>query len=124
MKKRLLLLTLIMALLPLSSVCVSAQNPDDIDLEAGYVDPSSGDPGNQRSPILIPHIGINGYTLLFYTPCDGCTLRLSDEDGCVVYTTLIPTKATTLILPSYLSGEYKIEIIQGIYCFWGYVELL
>lgn len=21
------------------------------------------------------------------------------------------------------SGDYKIEIIQGIYCFWGYIDL-
>lgn len=37
-KKRLLLLLMIMALLPLSSVSVNAENPDDIELEAGYVD--------------------------------------------------------------------------------------
>lgn len=37
-KKRLILFLMIMALLPLSSVRVSAENPGDIDLEAGYVD--------------------------------------------------------------------------------------
>ena len=112
-----------MALLPLSSLHVSAQNPDDIDLEAGYIDPSSGEESTPRSPVLIPHVGINGYSLIFYTPCDGCILRLSDENNNVVYTTVIPTGSTTLVLPSYLSGEYKIEIIQGIYCFWGYIIL-
>ena len=112
-----------MASLPLSSICVSAQNPGDVDLEVGYVDPTIPSNDNPRSPIFIPHIGLNGYTLFFYTPCDGCKLRLSDEYGSVVYTTLISTTSTTLILPSYLSGEYKIEIIQGIYCFWGYVKL-
>lgn len=112
-----------MVLLPLSSLHVSADNPDDIDLEAGYIDPSSGEESTPRSPVLIPHVGINGYSLIFYTPCDGCTLRLSDENDDVVYTTVIPIGTTTLVLPSYLSGEYKIEIIQGIYCFWGYVEL-
>ena len=122
-KKRFLLLTLIMALLPLSSVNVSAQNPDDIDLEFGFNDPSLGDNDYPKTPILIPHVGIDGYTLTFYTPCDGCTLRLSDENGNVVYTTVIPVGATSLVLPSYLSGEYKIEIIQGIYCFWGYITL-
>ena len=112
---------MIMALLPLSSVRVSAEDPDDIDLEAGYVDPENGQNDYPRTPILIPHVSINGYTLKFYTPCDGCTLRLIDESGSVVYATVIPVGTNTLILPSYLSGEYKIEIIQGIYCFWGYV---
>jgi hypothetical protein len=122
-KKRLLLFLMIMALLPLSSVRVSAEDPNDIDLEAGYVDPENGQNDYPRTPILVPKVGINGYSLIFYTPCDGCTLRLSDENDNVVYTTIIPTGSTTLVLPSYLSGEYKIEIIQGIYCFWGYITL-
>lgn len=122
-KKRLLLFALMMALLPLSSLRVSAENPDDIDLEAEYVDPDLDQNDYPRSPILIPHVGKDGYTLTFYTPCDGCTLRLLDESGNVVYTTVIPVGATTLVLPSYLSGEYRIEIIQGVFCFWGYIEL-
>lgn len=121
-KKRILLFLMIMALLPLSSLRMSANNPDDIELEVGYVDPNSGQE-HPRTPILIPHVGIDGYTLTFYTPCDGCTLRLLDGNGNVVYSTVIPVGTTTHVLPSYLSGEYKIEIIQGIYCFWGYVEL-
>lgn len=121
-KKRPFLFALMMAQLPLSSMRVSAENPDDIELQAGYVDPDLGD-GETRAPILIPHVGIDGNTLLFYTPCDGCTLRLLDESSNVVYTIVIPVGATTHVLPSYLSGEYKIEIIQGIYCFWGYIEL-
>ena len=112
-----------MTLLPLSSVRVSAVNPDDIDLEVGYDDPENGLNDDPKSPILIPHVSIDGYTLYFYTPCDGCVLRLSDENDNVVYSTVIPTGATTLVLPSYLSGIYKIEIIQGFYCFWGYIEL-
>ena len=122
-KKRLLLFALMMALLPLSSLRVSAENPDDIDMEAGYDDPDLDQNDYPRSPVLIPHVGIDGYTLTFYTPCDGCTLRLLDESGNVVYTTVIPIGATTLVLPSYLSGEYRIEIIQGVFCFWGYIEL-
>ena len=109
-----------MALLPLSSVNVCAEDPDDIDFEGGYVDPNLG---SEHPRTSIPHVGIDGYTLYFYTPCDGCVLRLSDENDNVVYSTVIPTGAATLILPSYLSGNYKIEIIQGFYCFWGYIEL-
>ena len=112
-----------MALSPLSSIKISADNPDDIDLEVGIIDPDDLKDNDPKSPIIIPHVGIDGYTLYFYTPCDGCVLRLSDENDNVVYSTVIPTGAATLILPSYLSGIYKIEIIQGFYCFWGYIEL-
>lgn len=122
-KKNLLLFLLIMALSPLSSIKISADNPDDIDLEVGIIDPDDLKDNDPKSPIIIPHVGIDGYTLYFYTPCDGCVLRLSDENDNVVYSTVIPTGTTTLVLPSYLSGIYKIEIIQGFYCFWGYIEL-
>ena len=52
--KRFLLMMLIMAFLSFSSISVSAKQPTDINLEAGYVDPEDegGDP--HRSPILIP----------------------------------------------------------------------
>ena len=94
-----------MALLPLSSVSMNAENPDDIELEVGYDDPNYPLDPDHRTPILIPHVGIDGYTLLFYTPCDGCTLRLLDESSTVVYTIVIPVGTCTLVLPSYLSGE-------------------
>ena len=122
-KERFLFIMFIMALLPLSSVNVYADDPDDINLEAEYTDPYDEENGSNRNPIIIPHVGIDGYTLYFYTPCDGCVLRLSDENDNVVFSTLISTGAATLILPSYLSGNYKIEIIQGFYSFWGYIEL-
>ncbi len=122
-RKRLFLLMLIMAMIPFSSVNVYGDDPEDINLEMGYEDPDYPSNDFPKSPIIIPHVGIDGYTLYFYTPCDGCVLRLSDENDNVVYSTVIPTGAATLILPSYLSGNYKIEIDQGFYCFWGYIEL-
>ena len=122
MKKKSLVL-MMMVLLPLSSVNVRADNPDIIGLEVRYDDPGNGLSNDPKAPVLIPHVGIDGYTLYFYTPCDGCVLHLSDENDNVVYSTVIPTGSTSLVLPSYLSGDYKIEIIQGIYCFWGYIEL-
>lgn len=120
-KKRILLFSLMMVMLPLSSIHVYADQTD-IDLQVGYDDPNEGIP-EQRSPILLPHIGIEGYTLTFFTPCDRCLLQLLSEDNEVVYSTIIPSNAITLVLPSYLSGTYEIQIIQGNICFWGYIEL-
>lgn len=112
-----------MVWLPLSSMRMSAQNPTDIDLEAGYVDPNSGYDEDQRSLILIPHIGIDDYTLTFYTSCDGYTLQLLDENDNIAFVTRIPIGATSLVFPSYLSGTYRIEIIRGYFCFWGFIHL-
>ena len=123
MERKRLLFLLMMVLLPLSNVCVNAENPGNINLEVRIDDPEVDQDGHPRSPILVPHVGINGYSLIFYTPCDGCVLRLIDENDVVVYSTVIPTGATSLVLPSYLSGEYEIQIVQGNIYFYGYISL-
>ena len=120
-KKRLLLfLLLVMTMMPFTSVSVYA-DPESIDLE--YEDPLLGGLGPNKSPINIPEISLESYTLYFYTPCDGCTLRLLDANDNVVYSTVIATGTTSLVLPSTLSGEYEIQIIQGNICFFGYIIL-
>ena len=48
---------------------------------------------------------------------------LFDENENVVYTTMIPVGTSTLVLPSYLSGNYRIEIIPGAIYFWGNIEV-
>ena len=112
-----------MAMLSLSSVRLSAASTP-IPLTGGYEDPNGQSGiGGHRSPVLIPEVEIDGYTLFFMTPSNGCVLRLLDEDGAEVYTTIVPNNACSLVLPSYLSGEYEIQIIQGNIYFWGYVEL-
>ena len=41
----------------------------------------------------------------------------------MVYSKVIPINTTNLVIPSTLSGEYEIQIIQGNICFYGYIEL-
>lgn len=121
-KKRFLIISCLAAMLSFTSVNVYA-DPEGIVLHLGYEDPNDGDDGLQRSPILVPEISLDGNSIIFDTPCDGCTLRLVDANDNVVYSTVIPTGTTSLVLPSSLSGEYKIEIIQGNLCFYGYINL-
>lgn len=110
------------AVLSFTSVNVYA-DPEGVDLQVGYVDPDLGDSGQPKTPILIPEVSLDGHTLFFDTPCDGCTLRLVDANNNVVYSTVIPTGTTSLVLPSSLSGEFKIQIIQGNIYFYGYISL-
>lgn len=119
-KKRTILFSLVMAILPLSNSVYA--DPLDIDLQVGYVDPSDEE-GNHRSLALTPHIGIEDNILFFYTPCDGCELRIVGTNNTVEYSTIISFGTTSLVLPSYLSGTYEIQIIQGNLCFWGYLDL-
>ena len=114
--------SLLTAILSLTSLNVYA-DPTDIDLQVEYEDPDDGNDGQHKGLVLVPSVSIDGYSLIFNTPCDGCALRLLDEDGYVVYTTVIPNGSTNLVLPSYLSGEYEIQIIQGNLCFYGYITL-
>ena len=120
MKKISLSVVLLMAVLFCSAnvmrVC------DFIDFEYELVDPTNEVP-DHRGPVLVPEVSIEGYTLFFGTPCDGSVLRLLDEDGYVVYSTVIPTGTTTLPLPTTLSGDYELQIIRDGWCFYGWIEL-
>lgn len=116
--KKVLLAMLIMVSFPLSVVYA---DPSPIDLEFGYIDPNDPNSDQHRTSPAVPEVSIEDYTLSFNTPCDGCILRLLDENDNVVLTTII--SSSTLVLPSTLSGDYRIEIISDNYCFWGFVNL-
>lgn len=94
-----------------------------INFHFSYDDEILLNPSFPKSPILPPSVSLDDHTLYFDTPCDGCTLNIVDENDVVVYTTVIPTGTTSLVLPSTLSGEYIIEIIRGNYRFWGIISI-
>ena len=120
MRTRFFLLSLVMALLPFGSVCVSVF-AGGVPLQVRIDDPEDTEGNPHRNPILVPEVDIEDYTLTFDDSCLGCELRLVDGNDNVVYTTTITSN--TLVLPSTLSGEYELQIISGIYCFYGYIEL-
>lgn len=109
--------------LVLASSLGGVKAQDEIDLEEGITDPTGNYEPPKKGPVLIPSVSLDDHTLYFATSCDGFTLRLLDEDDVVVYSTVIPTGTTSLVLPSYLSGEFEIQIIQGNIYFWGFIIL-
>ena len=117
-KKTLLFAFAMMALMPLQQLHA---DPTILDFQVGYIDPSNNG-GQHRTPVLIPTISIEGYTLYFTTPCDGCALRLLDADGEEVYSTTIPNSCASLNLPLYLSGTYLLQIICGDICFYTTID--
>lgn len=121
-RKHFLFISLLTAMLSLTSVSTYAV-PVSIPLHAGYEDPNNGDLGQHKGSIPIPSISLDDYSLIFNTPCDGYTLRLLDEDGVVVYSIVIPTDTTSLVLPSTLSGDYQIELVMGYWHFTGWINL-
>lgn len=121
-KKSIFIIPLLMVVLSFTCVNLYA-NQESVYLQVGYDDPDDGNDGQQRGPLFIPDVCIDDYFLIFNTPCDGCILRLLDENGAVVYSTVIPSGTTSLVLPSYLSGEYEIQIVRGSIYFYGYILL-
>ncbi len=107
------------------SVQVSADNgtEESIDLEVTIYDPTGNLGGVHKGPVQIPEVSLDDHTLYFFTPCDGYTLNLVDENDVVVYTIVIPTGTTSWVLPATLSGEYELQLISGNYCFWGMITL-
>ena len=51
------------------------------------------------------------------------TLYIISEDGEEVYETLVPENTSTITLPSYLSGEFELQLVTGVWCFFDYIEL-
>lgn len=121
MKKKVLTIITIVCIAFTASSFVM-EKVEDIPLQVTDIDPTDPDDPH-KGPVVIPSVSIDDHTLYFGTPCDGCTLNVVDSNDVVVYTTVIPVGATSLVLPSTLSGEYELQIIQGNYCFYGPITL-
>ena len=79
--------------------------------------------GNPKSPIQVPKVYIEDYTLLFAVDHPEYVLNIKDEDDNVVYTTMVYSSLTQVILPSTLSGDYQIELLMGNWKFTGWIAL-
>ena len=86
-------------------------------------DEQPGTNGFPRSPIEVPLVYIEDYTLSFGTNHPDYVLTLKDEDGDVVYTTTVLSTDTEVILPSTLSGDYEIQLVMGNWLFTGWINL-
>ena len=78
--------------------------------------------GRPRSPILVPVLYLDGYTLTTGTGTLGSTIQILDEDGNVVFSTYIYVEGD-IELPATLTGTYTIEVIRGSQTFVGEITL-
>ena len=86
---------------------------------------NKGGGGNQfpKSPIPTLYVDLEDYVLSLSG--DTCTysLQILDEDGYVVYSTVIAAGTSQVVLPSTLSGEYEIRFVTDDYYYYGYITL-
>lgn len=120
MKK--LLLVLFMAVSLPTCVSVNAQEVI-IPLSCEIIDPSPAGNKPSRGPIASPTVYLEDNTLSFAADHPEYVLYIKDEDEEVVYSTIVTSAETIVTLPTYLTGSYKIELVMGNWCFWGYITL-
>ena len=127
MKKNVLTIVAIVCMASVSPI-VADETGEQIELQVSILDPTTPHGGPRKAPprpsaVQIPTVFLDGFTLYLDEPCDGCTLQLLDEDEEIVYSVVLPNGTTEWELPELASGEYKLQIIRGRYCFWGWIEL-
>ena len=118
MKK--LLLFLFGAFLLSTSVSAQVLVPLTVCIEE---DEQPGGNGHPKTPITAPKVYIDDYTLLFEVNHPEYVLYIKDEDDNVVYSTVVSSTQTQVVLPSTLSGNYQIELVMGYWHFTGWINL-
>ena len=94
-----------------------------VPLTVSNEDPISLGNGNPRSPIEAPTVYIEDYSLSFEASHPDYVLYIKDEDGDVIYSTVVSSTQTQVVLPSTLSGDYQIELVMDYWLFMGWINL-
>lgn len=98
-------------------------DPDGIIVPLTKVVKTTPDNGcHPRSPILVPVLYIDGYTLTAGDNTLGSTIQLLDENDNVVFSTYVAIEGE-IQLPTTLSGTYTILVIRDDATFEGEIEL-
>lgn len=95
---------------------------DPLDLEVKKIDNKPIHSGDPKSPVLIPTVWQDGYELEIETPHAEYVLNIVSGTT-VVYSVVVPANVSLVMLPSWLSGIYELQLIQGNLCFYGDIEL-
>ena len=104
-------------------MCIMMYAGTYITFDCSSVDPKVLGNPMPKSPIEVPLVYIDDYTLSFEADHPEYVLSIKDEEDEVVYTTVVSSSQTQVILPSTLSGEYKIELVMGNWLFTGWINL-
>lgn len=97
----------------------------DVELAAERIKTGSANNDLGRGPVNVPSTSIDGYTFYINDSHPDYVLQLVDPDDedVILYQVFVPSSVNSIVLPSYLSGEYVIQLIWDNWRFWGYIEL-
>lgn len=96
---------------------------EEIEFNVMGGDDTPGNPGNGKTPILMPTLWQNGYLLDFHGTHADYVLRILDATDNVVYFAVVPSYQTQVWLPTTLSGTYRIELLRECWIFYSYITL-
>ncbi len=125
MKKKFLFLFILGAVFLFSNECAAQMSIDHyyLQFQVHAINPTGTQGQMPRNPIDPPTVYLEDYTLTFEVDHPEYVLYIKDEDEVVVYSTVVTSATTEVVLPSTLSGDYVIELITGDWLFTGWIEL-
>lgn len=91
---------------------------EKLPLKIKEININTGGKPNPRT--LIPEVTLEGNTLHFITPCNGCTFRLVQDNNISYEIEII---GNTLAIPTAFTGLYELQIVTGDIIFYTEVEL-
>ncbi len=83
----------------------------------------TGRPERPRTPANSPLVFISGHMLYLYDGCNNTTIEIKNEEGLVVYSTIVAEGTESLSLPAALSGAYTLCIERDNIIYVGKIEL-
>ena len=98
-------------------------DPQQINFNVNWIDPNPMGHKPGRGLNDPPTVYLEDYTLSFASVHPEYVLYIKDEDEVVVYSTVVTSATTEVLLPSTLSGYYEINLVMNEWYFWGHIEL-
>jgi hypothetical protein len=105
------------------SLSTSAAAWDIIPLAVEIIEGMPVGNGHAKVPMRPPVVYLENHTLAFVADHPEYILNIKDEDGIVVYSTVVYSTQTQVVLPSTLSGNYEIKLVLGSWVFTGWIWL-
>lgn len=98
---------------------------DEIELSVGFTDETPIIRIPTKAPVKPMHINLENHQIELSALHPDYTLTLLNEDGDVVWQTIVPAGTSTVTLPATLIGDYELRLYPDgtAYFFYGCIEL-
>lgn len=83
---------------------------EPVTMTVGIYDHSGTMPSVPKAPPHVPYVDLNGHSITFADGHEDYSLSIIDEYDNIVYSVIVPSALTTLMLPSTLSGSYQLRL--------------